>query len=616
MALQQTMPHLIRLSGRIAAHPVTFLLDSGASGNFVSSSFARLHRLRPSSVSSSSPLVTLADGRQQATGGLVSFVSTRISSLVEPLDFTVTELQGFDAILGMPWLRRHNPAIDWQRGSVTIVDPARRKQHVLRSIDVVPPVKRGCALYQAPSSVTRPESQLLKKRVRFQLPVSPSSTPVVPSSSSNYSEPSPSTGKRTPLLLNLISHKQLTADHRAGHVQFACLVFPHTVNALMGNAQSKRPPATPVAMIHDRLARGHRVNALHLSEAIETSFEVSQMEAVRRRLLSAFGDVFPDELPPGLPPKREVDHRIELFPGANPPSRPTFRLSATELAELKKQLEELTKAGFIRPSKSPFGAPILFVKKKDGTMRMCVDYRALNNITVKNSYPLPRIDELFDRLQGAKFFTKIDLRSGYHQIRIEPGDISKTAFRTRYGHFEFLVLPFGLTNAPGTFMHLMHETFRQFLDTFVLVFLDDILVFSKTLEEHERHVRQVLEVLRKQKLYAKESKCELVKTEVEFLGHTVGRRGLSMMDEKVKAISEWPTPQNVSEVRSFLGTAGYYRQFIKGFSGLAAPLTALTKDDAKFEWGTEQQGAFASLRDKPFAGEQQALRADQQHRDE
>jgi hypothetical protein len=163
--------------------------------------------------------------------------------------------------------------------------------------------------------------------------------------------------------------------------------------------------------------------------------------------------VFPDDLPAGLPPSREVDHKIELVPGATPQSRPTFRLSAFELAEMKKQLEDLVKAGFVQPSKSPYGAPVLFVKKKDGTQRMCIDYRALNNVTIKNSYPLPRVDELFDRLQGTRYFSKIDLRSGYHQIRIVPEDVHKTAFRTRYGHFEFLVLPFGLTNAPGMFMH-------------------------------------------------------------------------------------------------------------------------------------------------------------------
>ena len=323
---------------------------------------------------------------------------------------------------------------------------------------------------------------------------------------------------------------------------------------------------------------------------------MGSVESLRRRILDSFKDVFPEELPAGLPPSREVDHRIELTPGATPPSRPTFRLSANELSELKKQLEELTKQGFIQPSKSPFGAPILFVKKKDGTMRMCVDYRALNNVTIKNSYPLPRIDELFDRLQGARFFTKLDLRSGYHQIRIHRSDVAKTAFRTRYGHFEFLVLPFGLTNAPATFMHLMHQTFRAFLDDFVLVFLDDILIYSRTLEEHERHVKQVLEVLRKEKLYAKESKCELFKEEVEFLGHYVGRDGVRMMDDKLAAVADWPVPTKVHDVRAFLGTAGYYRKFIKDFSSIAAPLSELTKDTVKFEWTDKQQSAFVRLK--------------------
>lgn len=229
-------------------------------------------------------------------------------------------------------------------------------------------------------------------------------------------------------------------------------------------------------------------------------------------------------------------------------------------------------------------------------MRMCVDYRALNNVTIKNSYPLPRVDELFDRLQGARYFSKIDLRSGYHQIRIAPGDEPKTAFRTRYGHFEFLVLPFGLTNAPGTFMHLMHQSFRKHLDDFVLVFLDDILIYSKTLEEHEQHVRQVLEVLRKEKLYAKESKCEFFRTEVEFLGHMVGRDGVRMMEDKVKAVADWPEPKNVRDVRAFLGTTGYYRKFVKDFSRIASPLSELTKETVKFSWGPTQQKAFVELK--------------------
>ena len=346
--------------------------------------------------------------------------------------------------------------------------------------------------------------------------------------------------------------------------------------------------------IHAALSQGHRVSSVDLSIAIQV--ESDRLDSCRRRALSTFKDVFPDDLPSGLPPSREVDHKIELVAGATPQSRPTFRLSASELAELKSQLEGLVKAGFVQPSKSPYGAPVLFVKKKDGTQRMCVDYRALNNITIKNSYPLPRVDELFDRLEGARYFSKIDLRSGYHQIRIDPDDVPKTAFRTRYGHFEFLVLPFGLTNAPGTFMHLMHQVFREFLDDFVLVFLDDILIYSKTLEDHEAHVRRVLEVLRKEKLYAKESKCELFKTEVEFLGHHVGRDGVRMMEDKVKAVAEWPVPTKVGHVRAFLGTAGYYRKFIKDFSSIAAPLHDLTKDSVKFHWTSACQAAFVRLK--------------------
>lgn len=296
-----------------------------------------------------------------------------------------------------------------------------------------------------------------------------------------------------------------------------------------------------------------------------SAIESSSSDRRLNEILESYKEVFPEELPVGLPPQREVDHRIELIPGSTPPSRPTYRLSVAELEELKKQLKDLVEHGFIRPSKSAFGAPILFVKKKDGSMRMCVDYRALNDITIKNSYPLPRVEELFDQLQGAKYFSKIDLRSGYHQIRIHPDDVEKTAFRTRYGHYEFLVLPFGLTNAPATFMHLMNEVLRPFLDDFAMAFLDDILIYSKTYEEHLKHIRAVLDKLRQENLYAKLSKCEFLKSEVEFLGHRVGANGVRMLEDKVKAIVDWPTPTKVGEVRSFLGLAGYYRKFIKDF---------------------------------------------------
>ena len=240
-----------------------------------------------------------------------------------------------------------------------------------------------------------------------------------------------------------------------------------------------------------------------------------ELEAIP--VVCEFPDVFPEELP-GMPPDREVEFVIELLPGTAPVSKRPYRMPPNELAELKKQLQILLDKGFIRPSSSPWGCPVLFVSKKDGSLRMCVDYRPLNEVTVKNKYPLPRIDILFDQLVGAKFFSKIDLRLGYHQIKIRVEDIPKTAFSTRYGLYEYTVMSFGLTNAPAYFMYLMNSIFFEELDVFVVIFIDDILIFSKTEEEHAEHIRIVLQKLRDHRLYAKFSKCSFGSRKWLFLG--------------------------------------------------------------------------------------------------
>ncbi|KAL0544333.1 hypothetical protein IC582_019446 [Cucumis melo] len=310
-----------------------------------------------------------------------------------------------------------------------------------------------------------------------------------------------------------------------------------------------------------------------------------------------YPDVFPEELP-GLPPHREVEFAIELEPGTVPISRAPYRMAPAELKELKVQLQELLDKGFIRPSVSPWGAPVLFVKKKDGSMRLCIDYRELNKVTVKNRYPLPRIDDLFDQLQGATVFSKIDLRSGYHQLRIKDEDVPKTAFRSRYGHYEFIVMSFGLTNAPAVFMDLMNKVFREFLDTFVIVFIDDILIYSKTEAEHEEHLRMVLQTLRDNKLYAKFSKCEFWLKQVSFLGHVVSKAGVSVDPAKIEAVTGWTRPSTVSEVRSFLGLAGYYRRFVENFSRIATPLTQLTRKGVPFVWSKACEDSFQTLKQK------------------
>jgi hypothetical protein len=301
------------------------------------------------------------------------------------------------------------------------------------------------------------------------------------------------------------------------------------------------------------------------------------------KVVHEYLDVFPVELL-GMPPDRDIEFVIDLVPGTSPIAKGPYRMAASELAELKKQLEELQQSGFIRPNSSPWGAPVLFVKKKDRSMRMCVDYHALNEVTIKNKYPLPRIDDLFDQLKGAKYFSKIDLRSGYHQLKIKESDIPKTAFVTRYGQYEFTVMSFGPTNAPAYFMNLMNKVFMEELDKFVIVFIDDILIYSKSVKEHEQHLRVVLEKLRAHKLYAKFSKCEFWLEEVAFLGHILTAEGVAVDPEKVEAISDWQQPTNVSEIRSFLGLARYYRRFIEGFSKIARPMTELLKKEKKFTW--------------------------------
>ncbi|KAJ9567128.1 hypothetical protein OSB04_003094 [Centaurea solstitialis] len=311
-------------------------------------------------------------------------------------------------------------------------------------------------------------------------------------------------------------------------------------------------------------------------------------------VVKEFGDVFPDEIP-GLPPTREVEFTIDLIPGATPISKQPYRMAPSEMKELKEQIQDLLNKGYIRPSVSPWGAPVLFVKKKDGSMRLCIDYRKLNKVTVRNKYPLPRIDDLFDQLQGAKFFSKIDLRSGYHQLRIREQDIPKTAFRTRYGHYEFTVMPFGLTNAPAVFMDLVNRVFKDYLDDFVIIFIDDILIYSKSREEHTNHLHTVLKVLQTKKLYAKFSKCEFWLDQVSYLGHIISADGVKFDPTKIEAITKWPKPTTVSEVRGFLGLDGYYRRFVENFSKIAMPLTQLLRKDVKFVWGEAQNHCFEEL---------------------
>jgi hypothetical protein len=315
-------------------------------------------------------------------------------------------------------------------------------------------------------------------------------------------------------------------------------------------------------------------------------------------LLQEYEDVFPEETPHGLPPIRGIEHQIDFVPGATIPNRPAYRSNPEETKELQRQVSELLEKGHVRESMSPCAVPVLLVPKKDGTWRMCVDCRAINNITVKYRHPIPRLDDMLDELHGSCIFSKIDLKSGYHQIRIKEGDEWKTAFKTKYGLYEWLVMPFGLTNAPSTFMRLMNHVLRAFIGRFVVVYFDDILIYSKNLDDHVVHVKSVLDVLRKERLFANLKKCTFYTDKLVFLGFVVSAQGIQVDEEKVRAIQDWPSPTSVGNVRSFHGLASFYRRFVKDFSSLAAPLTEVIKKNVGFRWGEEQEKAFQIIKEK------------------
>ena len=315
-----------------------------------------------------------------------------------------------------------------------------------------------------------------------------------------------------------------------------------------------------------------------------------------KRIVEEYHCIFQEDLQ-SYPPERAIDHKITLIdPDEKPICLPSYRMSPVELEKLRSQLDSLLEKGFIRPSKSPWGFPVLFAKKKDGSLRMCVDYRQLNSRTKKNSLLLPRIDEIFDRLSGATIFSKLDLASGYHQVRLDENDSEKTAFRTRYGHFEFTVLPFGLCNAPATFQGLMNSVFYDMVDLNLVVYLDDILIFSKSLEEHCDILKKVFYRLKENQLFVKLSKCSFGLESVQFLGHIIGSKGISVDPEKISAITEWPAPRNTAEIQSFLGLAGYYRKFVPNFAGITAPLTDLLRKDREFIWNPNHESSFQLIK--------------------
>lgn len=333
---------------------------------------------------------------------------------------------------------------------------------------------------------------------------------------------------------------------------------------------------------------------LHLVHPDSSDSPSVSLPAPFQQLLDQFAEVF--EAPTGLPPRRSCDHHIPLIEGARPVNIRPYRYSPELKTEIEKQVREMLQSGVIAPSSNPFASPIIMVKKKDGTWRLCVDYRHLNLLTLKSKFPLPVIDELLDELTGASWFSKLDLRAGYHQIRLAPGEEYKTAFHTHEGHYQFNVMAFGLTRAPASFQSVMNTTLAPVLRKCALVFFDDILVYNTTFEDHVQHLGQVLQLLQQHQWKVKGSKCAFAQCSIAYLGYVISADGVATDPSKIDVVKDWPVPVNLKELRGFLGLSGYYRKFVRHYGVISQPLTNLLRKSVPFVWSTEAQTAFEVLK--------------------
>ena len=548
---------LLVATGRVHGATARILFDSGSQVDLVSSKFVEQERL-PTDLGPAEGLkVQLAGGQIQDASVVTQPTTLQLGKWSADSSFHVTELKEYDVILGKPWLSSHEPIISWRHNVVQ-----------LRTEEGNPVRVRAIAPPTSPPEQQQPE------------------------------EPQPQRSKqrsKTPTVQIISQAKLARYARQKGSVTFVGSVESVDHRTAGGGQASTTQPCREAGAV--AAARDEADNP-DLGASVEQPPQGVPKDGGLSRRMEHVADEFPDVFQDidGMPPKRDTEHKIELEEGAEPPTQHLIRLSPLELEESRKQIADYMEKKHIRASGSAYGAPVIFVRKKDGTLRMCIDYRKLNKQTKKDRYPMPRIDELLDQLLGARVFTKLDLRSGYHQVRIAEEDIHKTAFRTRYGHFEFTVMPFGLTNAPATFQRMMNKALAPFIDKFVVVYLDDILIFSRSEEEHVEHLRAVLQKLREEKFYCKRSKCEFGVQSVEYLGHTVGPDGVHMDASKIKAVVEWPTPENVKHVRSFLGLAGYYRRFIAKYAQRTHALSELLKQNVAWTWTKAQQDAFEDIK--------------------
>jgi transposase InsO family protein len=582
LAATKNARHL-KIDARILNQPAEVMVDSGATGNFMHPEFMKKLGLLGKAKAAPQPIAGL-NGENLGTLAITTESGTVpmvVLGHVERLNFDIVPTGRYDVVLGIPWLRSHNPTIDWSTNRIQFKCKCPRQDRVqgetgtlrrVRSKDNDNDAKqsRGGLKKEATASqrttavlaATKPSQRI----AMIELPG------WAPEQDSDYADiMTPESDDED--IWETESGEII--DPRTGSPRNTFVPEPHLFSATTNQENGKPGKDSP------------RNN--------ETGNK-SESGPILPQEYNEFKTLFEQPKQYVLPEHGKHDHRIPLQEGKSPTCRKVYQMSEKESATLKEYIDEQLRLGKIRPSASPAGHGVLFVPKKDGSLRLCVDYRPLNAITIKDRYPLPLIHEIQDQIRGAKWFTKLDITDAYNHIRIAEGDEWKTAFRTKFGHFEYLVMPFGLTNAPASFQRFINEVLQEYLHSFVIVYLDDILIFSKREEEHVGHVRRILRKLQEVNIKLKLKKCEFHVQETEFLGHWISTEGIHMDQNKIKAILDWPQPRNVKEVQQFIGLVNYYRRFIGGYANIMHSLFALLKKAKEFEWDENCDKAFNEVK--------------------
>ena len=565
------------------------LLDSGASLNLIHEELVAALGLPTQPCA---PMyVTIANGSKLHHANRVVTLKFTLAGVQHEETFLVAPLGSNQLILGMPWLERVNPEIDWKLRTLTYRVP----QTLSASHKPSPPTTNHAPTLR-PTVIEREPSPSIPNHASGPRPVSVEDEPCPQDTQPTIQTPTPTiqTPNADPIPTSKPTKKKV---RMAG----PCTKVPYRRPTPKTSSYKKYPILISMTK---RIATGDLVSLVFIQPLSPAAVNALGSDSIKLSTpeipdcYKDLSDVFSKKESQSLPPHRDhLDHHIPLEKDAKPTFGPIYNLSELELKVLKEYIQDNLKKGFIRPSTSPFGSPVLFVKKPDGSLRLCVDYRALNRMTIKNRYPIPLTTEIMDRIKGAKRFTRLDVRDAFNRIRVAKGDEYKTAFRTRYGHFEYLVMPFGLCNAPATFQSYINDALHEFLDEFCVAYLDDVLIYTDgSLEDHINHVRQVLQRLLDNGLYVKLEKCEFHVQETKFLGFIISPNGIAMDPDRIATIVDWPTPKSQHDILVFLGFANFYRRFVEAYSRVVLPLTNLLRKSQRFLWTKPAQEAFDTLK--------------------